>query len=278
MCFLFEEGEPALPAAGGAPRGPQYLGEFRVIKADAQGATLQPVLPLDDFERQRLAGSRGPWSMYEVMPTDRYEIFAGLSEDELKKQVPRKASTSICVTAKKRTPMTKTCGRPVSTRTASVCRPISSAAPPKTLYQRRLRDYALEFDQLAKQRAVLATDLEGVNLDIDRLKTSLADAENLQNSREDEIRKLNIDLAGVKKELRAIAAHLKLVSSNWPELSHCWPRPCAAIAKWPGNWPHENRADLRPLTAAPLPWPHARPAGARIGPLIARTRGVWRPF
>lgn len=201
VVFLFEEGEPTLPAAGAAPRGPQYLGEFRVTEAAAQGATLQPVLPLDDFERQRLAGSRGPWAMYEVMPTDRHEIFDRLSEDDLKKQLPPQSVNEYLRHGKE------------ANADDDDFRKVAGTEG-NMLYQRRLRDYALEFDQLAKQRAILATDLEGVNLDIARLKSSLTVAEQLQTFRKEEIRKLNTVLTGVKKEHEAIAAHLKQIEQQ----------------------------------------------------------------
>jgi hypothetical protein len=201
IVYLFEDGEPVLPAKGAAPTGPQYLGEFRVINETGQGATLQPVLPLDDFELKRLTGSRVPWAMYEVMPIDRYEIFDGLSDDDLKQQLPPQSVNEYLRHGKE------------ANADDDDFRKVAGTEG-KTLYQRRLRDYALEFDQLAKQRAILATDLEGVNLDIGRLKASLTVAKQLQSFREEEIRKLNTVLTGVKKEHEAIAAHLKLVEQQ----------------------------------------------------------------
>jgi hypothetical protein len=214
IVFLFEEGEPELPAAGAAPRGPQYLGEFRVTEAAAQGATLQPVLPLDDFERRRLASSRGPWVMYEVMPTDRYEIFAGLSEEDLKKQLPPRSVNEYVRHGKEASADDDDLRKAGFDETDKRLPPDQIANATKTRYHRRLRDYALEFDQLAKQRAVLATDLEGVNLDIERLKASLVVAEQLKTFRQDEIRKLTAVLTGVAKERATIAAHLKQVQQQ----------------------------------------------------------------
>ena len=51
-------------------------------------AKLVTVNELDDHEKQRLANSRGPWSMYETMPVDQLELFAGLSEEQLEKLLP----------------------------------------------------------------------------------------------------------------------------------------------------------------------------------------------
>lgn len=214
VVYLFEEGVPALPAADGTPRGPQYMGEFLVTEATAQGATLQPVLPLDDFERRRLAGSRGPWVMYEVMPIDRYEIFAGLSDDELKQQVPPQSVNEYLRHDKEATADDDELRKVGFDGSGHRLPPDQIGTAAKTLYQRRLRDYALEFDQLAEQRAVLATDLEGVKADVERLAAALDRAKKLQAFREDEKQKLNTDLAGVTKEREAIAAHLKLVEQQ----------------------------------------------------------------
>ena len=212
--FLFEDGEPVLPAPDGAPRGPQYLGEFRVSEAAAQGAKLLPVLPLDDFERQRLANSRGPWVMYDVMPIDRYQIFADMSEDELKKNLPPQSVTEYLRHGKPANDADEEWRKAGFDANDKRLPPDKIGDAVKVLYQRRLRDYALEFDQLAKQRAVLMTDLEGVKLDNERLKTALASANELQAFREDEIEKLRTDLTGVTKEREAIAAHLKLVEQQ----------------------------------------------------------------
>src|SRR3954447_4379778 len=74
VVFLFDSGPPQPPAANGAPRGPQYLGEFTVTQVAAQQTTLQPVLQMDPVELRRLAASPGPWIIYETMPLDRHEI------------------------------------------------------------------------------------------------------------------------------------------------------------------------------------------------------------
>lgn len=214
VVFLFEAGEPVLPAEGAAPRGPQYLGEFRVTEAAAQAATLQPVLPLDDFERQRLASSRVPWVMYEVMPIDRYEIFKGLTEEELKKQLPPQSVNEYIRHGKPASADDVDLRKIGEDETGKRLLPEQLATAAKTIYQRRLRDYALEFDQLAQERAELSADLEGVLLDTKRLAEALKVAKDVQSFREAEKGKLQKDLAGVTKEREAIAAHLALIEQQ----------------------------------------------------------------
>jgi hypothetical protein len=58
--FVFQEPVAQSPAV--------FLGEFSVAAVAGQQWQLQPVRPMTDEERDRLRRSRGPWSLYEVMP------------------------------------------------------------------------------------------------------------------------------------------------------------------------------------------------------------------
>jgi hypothetical protein len=204
---LFEVGEPALPAEG-QPRGSQYLGQFRVTAASGQTATLQPVLPLDNFERQRLAASRGPWIMYDAMPADRYKIFTGMTDEELRQKMPPQTVEEYIRHGKEATdaddPL-RVAGFDDTGKRVSADQ-VSDAA--KMLFQRRLRDYSVEFDELARRRLVLAVDIEAGKKDLERLQAALTSAQQLQAFREDEIKKLQVDLAGATKDQQAIEQHL----------------------------------------------------------------------
>src|SRR5690606_27315108 len=81
----------------------------------------------------------------------------------------------------------------------------------KVLYDRRLRDYATEFEELARERVVLMADIAGVTKDNERLKLALESAKKLEAFRTEEINKLNIDLAGIKKERQIIEDHLATI-------------------------------------------------------------------
>jgi len=67
--FVFEE-----PAGQGTGA---YLGEFAVVAVADRQWQLQPVRPMTEAELARLQKSRGPWSMYEVMPGEPIEPPAG---------------------------------------------------------------------------------------------------------------------------------------------------------------------------------------------------------
>jgi hypothetical protein len=208
VVVLFEEGEPQLPGQEGAPRGKQYLGEFRVTAADAQTASLEPVLPLDDFEKRRIAASQPPWIMYDTMPADRHQIFAGMSEDELKQKLPPQTVNEYIRHGKDAGPDDEAIRQAGFDETGKRLPPDQLAQAAKKLYQRRLRDYAVEFDELAQRKLGLLVDIDGIRKDNERLFAALEGAKKLQAFREDEARRLNTDLAGITKERQAVEQHL----------------------------------------------------------------------
>jgi hypothetical protein len=207
VVVLFEAGEPSLPAEG-QPPGPQYLGEFRVTAAAAQTATLQPVLPLDDFERQRLASSRGPWIMYDLMPADRYKIFAGMTEEQLRQKLPPKSVEEYIRHGKEPAEGEDPLRVAGFDESGKRLPPDAVASAAKKEYQRRLRDYSVEFSELARQRLVLSVEMAAGKKDLEQFQTALKSAEQLGAFREDEIKKLNGDLAGATKDQQAIERHL----------------------------------------------------------------------
>jgi hypothetical protein len=211
ILFLFEQGDPANPDP---TKGPQYLGEFRVTAVADKLVTMVAVQQLDDFELKRLATSKGPWALHESMPVDQYKLFDGLTEEQLRKWLPEKSVKEYLRhgTAKEADddPMRVVGldeeGKPVD--------PKDMSKAVKILYQRRLRDYSVEFDELARDRVVLLANIAGVTKDNERLKAALASAKQLQAFREDEQQKLGVDLAGISKERSAIEKHLARVQAT----------------------------------------------------------------
>src|SRR4051812_23992003 len=169
VVFLFDDGPPQPPAANGVPRGPQYLGQFTVVSAGPQQAALQPVLAGDEFERRRLATSRGPWIIYETMPLDRHEIYAGKPDQQLQQLLPKKTVNEYIRDGKPSNtdddPI-RVVGYDENGKPLPPGGDLSKAA--KKLYQRRLRDYAAEFDGLVRRRIAMLTDIDALNKDIAR--------------------------------------------------------------------------------------------------------------
>ncbi|MEX0612975.1 MAG: hypothetical protein WD738_08915 [Pirellulales bacterium] len=214
VVFVFEEGPAQLPAADGRPQGAQYLGEFRVSEAAGQQATLQPGLPMDEFERARLGASRGPWVIYETMPADRHEVFADMSEEELKQKVPPQSVEEYLRHGKAAGPDDPPERQVGLDENGVRLPPDQLAKAAKKIYQRRLRDYATEFDESTRRRIVMVAEIEAVKKDIERLLASLDSANKLQTFRKGEIQRLNTDLAGIGKERQAIERHLTQVGQQ----------------------------------------------------------------
>lgn len=208
VVFLFDGGAPQPPAADGTRRGPQYLGQFTVTQVTAQQTTLQPVLPLDELERRRLAASPGPWIIYETMPLDRHEIFAGKTDDQLKQLLPKKSVNEYIRDGKPATADDDPVRVVGLDENGKPLPPGDISKATKKVYQRRLRDYAAEFDELARRRIAMATEADAIRKDIDRLTQAEDAAKKIKAFRENERTKLTSDLAGLMKERTAIEKHL----------------------------------------------------------------------
>jgi hypothetical protein len=211
ILYAFEEGPPGHPDPAS---GAQYLGEFRVKEAAGQQASLVPVNLLDQAEQQRLAASRGPWSLYETMPIDQNEIFAGLSEDKLRELLPAESVEEYIRQGTPAGPDDDEWHVVGIDEEGNAVGPDDMSKAAKKIYQRRLRDYSVEFSELNRRRVALLANMEAVAADNEKLKAALASAEQLGAFRDDEIRKLTFDLAGVKKEREIIEKHLATVQQQ----------------------------------------------------------------
>lgn len=68
-----------------------YLGEFRAQEVTDTSVTLVPTLPLAADQIQQASDPGATWTMYEVMPLDGHEFFAGLDEAALQAILPQAA-------------------------------------------------------------------------------------------------------------------------------------------------------------------------------------------
>jgi hypothetical protein len=213
VVFLFEEGDPQPPGPKGEPRGPQYLGEFNVSQAAGQQVTLTPTQAMQptDVEFRRLAASKGPWTMYETMPPDRYETFADLKEEQLKALLPKRTVNEFLRNGKEATADDPPSRKVGIDENGQPLPPDQMSKATKVLYQRRLRDYATELDELARRRVATLADIDAVKTDIDELDASQEVAKKLQEFRTAERQKLTTELAGVTKEREAVEKHLAQV-------------------------------------------------------------------
>ena len=79
VLYVFDAAEPE---AGG-----RYLGEFKVTFVNEQQVTLEPSRPYPAQRAaekvERLRAAAGPWHLYEVMPADSHEAYAGKTDEQL---------------------------------------------------------------------------------------------------------------------------------------------------------------------------------------------------
>ncbi|MEM8864022.1 MAG: hypothetical protein AAGF31_00560 [Planctomycetota bacterium] len=205
ILFVFEQGPANIQDPS---QGRQYLGEFRVATAGEQQLTLEPVLTLDDYEYNRLLDSRGPWALYETMPVDRHDMFERFTDDQLRQIIPE---ASVEEYLRDGTPWTVDDGewtKEGRDENDQVVGPEDWDDSTRFVYRRQLRDYAYLFNEFAKSRIELEARREALEEDIEKLKATLARAEEVGRYRKAEQTKLKADLARVVIDRKAIEAHL----------------------------------------------------------------------
>jgi hypothetical protein len=87
---LFPDSELYLKDTQGLCRVPgAYLGEFKVTAVADTTVTLAPNLPLDPRQIADIQARGTTWVLYELMPLDAHELFAGLSDEQLQTMFPQ---------------------------------------------------------------------------------------------------------------------------------------------------------------------------------------------
>lgn len=71
-----------------------YLGQFIVASTDAASISLKSVRPLDEAQRAAMQ-SKADWTLYEVLPVDGHDVFAGKSEEMLLSLFPASQDVPI---------------------------------------------------------------------------------------------------------------------------------------------------------------------------------------
>ncbi len=208
IVFAFEAGNPVTEAP---VNGPQYLGEFRVREAQEGGVLLESVLLLGNRERERLARSQGPWSLYETMPIDRHRLFTGIPPESLARLVPEASAEEYLRHGTEATDNDDEWHVIGVDANGKRVGPENMDQAVKMLYDRSLRDYSYIFNKLASETIVAVAKQAAVKEDNDKLAKSLAGAEETAKFRQQQIEALNRDVAGMKVDRAAIEEHRDVV-------------------------------------------------------------------
>jgi hypothetical protein len=215
IVYVFEQGEPN---AADPAQGAQYLGEFRAVEVRPDGATLQAVIKLDNITGARVLNSQKPWVLYESMPADRHELYAGLSEEEFRARLPASSVEEYLrhgTDAPRPDPnapfdpsimMLDEAGRRVG--------PDNADKAVKWQYERQLRDYAYLFAAANRRLVQLVAQRDSLREDVKKLAAANAIAEKLSAQRTAEKEALTADLEHMQQDQQAVQSLLATVEGQ----------------------------------------------------------------
>jgi|GEM_PF-4886955 hypothetical protein len=185
MVYAFE----ARPAEDGG----QYLGEFKVMKADKQDLALAPAMRLPNEELQRLAQAQEAWILCDTMPVDRSWVLAGITPERAAKILPESVREDYLRSGKP--------AKEDDPEDAIV------TIGDKKIYQRPLHDYATEFRTIDERLARLNDDLATATADVEQLKKTVAAVE-------EQIKARDMELVALNDELKKSSAEGELVKGQ----------------------------------------------------------------
>ncbi len=160
--------------------GGRYIGQFVVKQVDEKNKQVG-MIPSRAFTPQslkRLAGSRGPWTLCEIMPTDDHDVFAEMTPEDLEKVIPKDSLEEYVTDG-------------------------------KDDKQRKLRDYQFLFDTYDRQRSMLTEARNTAAANKGLMDAAVADAKVQVQFRQAEITALRKELAEMTRERDIVTAHQK---------------------------------------------------------------------
>lgn len=176
--------------------GDAYLGEFFVTDVKEAKVSLRKNLEMSDRQLKRLAAATGEWTLTEIMPIDRHDIFVGMDKEALKKALPEASYKEY-----------EKDGEP-----AKESDPADRVVDGK--YERQLYDYVLLFHDLGREITIEIDRVEAAKKDAASLAAAVADAQKQVTFHEAEIKELKAELAHSEEERKLIIAEHKALSQS----------------------------------------------------------------
>jgi len=158
----------------------KYLGEFIVTAVAENKVQLTPAMTFSKSEWDQLTTSKGPWVLYEMMPTDRQDAFAGLSEDEKKSLLPAGSLADYAEDGK----------------------------------NRKLRDYRIIFMYQQMARTLFVDTEAALKRDNQYLQNAVDNLQKQVQLAEQEVAGLKTNLATAVKEQKAVTGHLATLQTK----------------------------------------------------------------
>ena len=185
VLYVFEEAEVADEG--------NYLGEFKVTQVADRQIALAPTAKMPAEDLARLAASRGPWTLYEIMPIDTRSVFATLSEEEKKALLPEATVDEYLKDGKPADP-----DDPVD-------RVVDDGEGGK-LYARMLRDYDVLFENYHLRRSYMADRVAVAMRDKQYIDQAYGEALRQKQFRDSEVLSLRAEMAKYGRERDAVIA------------------------------------------------------------------------
>lgn len=169
--------------------GGRYLGQFTVTSQAEKQLQLQPSEMMTHAEVQRLQKStNGPWILYDILPSDDHETFAGLDEATKRAMLPASSVEEYLTDGQ--------------------------TQPDGSKVERKLRDYGVLFAGYHRQRAMLFEQLAAAKHDKHYLLNAVAGAHKQEQFHNTEINTLKANLAEEQRRLAAVQTHLQAVETT----------------------------------------------------------------
>lgn len=252
---VFEIGEPnAVNPAEGA----QYLGDFRVVEARADAVVLEAVIKLDNRTGPRVANSKFPWALYETLPADRHELFAGMSEEQLRKLIPAPSVDEYIRHGQKvEKPNAGDAFNPNIAMFDEQDRrvgPDNAEAAVSWLFERQLRDYALLFSAENRRLVELVAQQSSLQEDLKKLAAANKVAEKFSAMRTEEKQALAGDKAHLDADRAAVDSLLATVERQLANAQRMLTEGLARNSQLATQLTNEQMQMLRQVDAvAPAP-------------------------
>jgi hypothetical protein len=184
VLYVFEDSE----GQSGA-----YLGEFKASDPTDNKVVLTPTMTPTLRELNRLKASKGPWTLYELMPADRHYAFAGLSDEDKKALFPASVPPDVVAEYLRD-------GQPAKPDDPKDCQVDGK-------YVRRLQDYKEIFRSQYMDRTLFNDVCEALDRDIAYMSDAKDDAHRQVQFAQQYQAVLTTDKAVAEKERQAAGLH-----------------------------------------------------------------------
>ncbi len=259
ILYAFEQGDPK--------EGASYLGEFRVVEAGPRQLRLEPVLEMHLADQERFIASAAqgdPWTLHESMPVDTHDMFAGMTEEQLRAILPESSVEEYLRDGTPAQPDDDPLRIMGIDADGYLVGPEEMDRAQKKIYSRKLRDYAFLFQEEALRQAELRAEGTAILANTKKLEEALAGAKKIAAYRQEEQRKLKHDLAGVTRDQKAIEQHLASVVAQADRAEQLLTKTLAAnlrtaeqFAALQAAWAGGADLSTTPTPARPAGDPHA---------------------